>query len=73
MNESPKQRDAIAYFVSFCIELYKNANGMSGNDISRLFTKTGLTDFLVNNFQPIHSQSPQWILEEINEYLSTQK
>lgn len=46
---------------------------MTGADVSRLFNVTGLTDFLASNFESIHSQSPQWILEGINEYLSTHK
>lgn len=63
----------IAYFIAFCIELYKNANSMPGGDVARLFSETGLSEFLADNFEPIHTQSPQWILEEINEYLSTRK
>ncbi len=46
---------------------------MNGADVSRLFNETKLTEFLVDNFESIHTQSPQWILEEINEYLSSHK
>lgn len=63
--------DDIAYFIAFCIETYKNANGLSGGEVAALFSESGLTDFLCENFEPLHTQSPQWILEEINEYLST--
>lgn len=70
MDDNQKRHDDVAYFIAFCIELYKNAKGMAGGDVARLFTETDLTDFLVANFDSIHSQSPQWILEEINEYLS---
>lgn len=73
MSMDKKQNDDIAYFVAFCIEIYKNAKGMAGGAVSRLFSETGLTDFLVDNFESIHTQGPQWILEEINEYLSTHK
>ena len=73
MTDNLKHSDDVAYFISFCIEIYKNANVMTGADVSRLFNATGLTDFLASNFESIHSQSPQWILEEINEYLSTHK
>lgn len=43
---------------------------MCGAKVSQLFNETGLTEFLAANFEPIHTQSPQWILEEIDEYLS---
>lgn len=70
MDEKQRHDDDVAYFMAFCVETYKNANGMNGADVSRLFSDTGLTEFLADNFEPIHTQSPQWILEEINDYLS---
>ncbi len=70
MSGIQKQDDDKAYFISFCIELYKNANNMTGAEVSRLFAETNLTDYLLINFEPIHTQAPQWILEEINDYLS---
>lgn len=73
MENFNKYDDDIAYFIAFCIESYKNANGMNGAEVSHLFSETGLTDFLAKNFETLHSQSPRWILEEINEYLSTNK
>ncbi len=73
MKSDQKHTDDIAYFIAFCIEAYKNANRMTGGNVSHIFNETGLTNFLAENFEPIHSQSPLWILEEINEYLSTHK
>lgn len=69
MDDNQKHNDDMAYFISFCVETYKNANGMNGGEVSHLFMETGLTEFLVKNMDLIHTQSPQWILEEINEYL----
>lgn len=66
-----QRNDDIAYFISFCIELYKNANDLKGAEVSNIFNTTGLTEFLAENFESVHTQSPQWILEEINEFLST--
>ncbi|MDE6512944.1 MAG: DUF3791 domain-containing protein [Muribaculaceae bacterium] len=62
--------DAIAYFLSFCIELYKNAHSISGEEASRILGDSGALEFLAANHEVIHTQSPQWILEEIEEYLS---
>ncbi len=73
MTDELKHIDDIAYFVAFCIETYKNAQGLTGSETSRLFCKTGLTEFLEQNFESIHTKSPQWILAEIDEYLSTYK
>ena len=71
MDTEQKRNDDVAYFIAFCIEIYKHAHNMSGSDVSQLFSNTGLMEFLADNFEPIHTQSPQWILEEIDEYIHT--
>lgn len=32
---------------------------------------TGTLDYLERNHEVLHTQSPQWILEEINEFIRT--
>lgn len=73
MDMTKKHNDDVAYFIAFCIETYKNTTGLTGGEVSLLFSDTGLIEFLANNFEPLHTQSPQWIMEEINDYLSTHK
>ena len=63
--------DDVAYFIAFCVEAYKNAHGLSGAESSRILTDGGVTEFLASNYEPLHTQSPQFILSEIEEYLST--
>jgi hypothetical protein len=65
--------DNVAYFIAFCVELYKGNTGMKGSHTAILFRDSNLTKFLEENFEPIHTQSPQWILDEINDYLSSRK
>lgn len=65
-----KHKDNIAFFLSFCIEIYKNKHFLSGDQALRLLSNSGTLRFLESNFEPIHTQSPQWILEEIEDYLS---
>lgn len=63
-------KDDIAYFLSFCIELYKNSHLLTGEAAFDYLDKSGALKFLENNFESIHTQGPQWILEEIEEFLS---
>ena len=57
----------ISYFVAFCIEQYKNAKGISGDEAaSRLFS-SGVASYLADNFEVLHTQSRQWLIEEIDE------
>ena len=60
----------IAYFLSFCIEQYKNAKGMNGAEVLETFAKYGVLDYLNNHFEILHTQSRQWILEDIDEYIN---
>lgn len=53
------------YFVSFCIELLKNARVISGSEAARLLNECGALDYICNNFEVLHTQGTQWILAEI--------
>lgn len=60
----------IAYFIAFCVEIYKNANNLSGSEVCDLFEQHNVMDYLADNFEVLHTQSPQWILDEITELVS---
>lgn len=68
-----KKNQDIAYFLSFCIEQYKNEKGMNGVEALNIFTKYGVLDYLNNHFEILHTQNRQWILEDIDEYINTRK
>ncbi len=68
-----KKRQDIAYFLSFCIEQYKNVKGMDGAEVMETFAKYGVLDYLNNHFEILHTQSRQWILEDIEEFIETRK
>jgi len=59
-----------SYFVTFCIEQYKEHKGISGADASELLFASGVADYLNDNFEVLHTQSRQWLMEEIDERLN---
>lgn len=67
-----KDKD-IALFVAFCIEEYGAAKGMSGEQVLDLFTKYGVTDYLSQCFEPLHTQGRQWIVADIDEFIKIRK
>ena len=67
-----KKQD-IGYFLSFCIEQYKNAKGMDGAEVIDTFAKYDVFDYLNTHFEILHTQSRQWILEDIDEYINLRK
>lgn len=63
----------IAYFLSFCIEQYKKAKHLSGAETAEVFGRYGVLEYLEENFEALHSQSCQWILEDIEEFINLKK
>lgn len=67
-----KQQD-IAYFLSFCIEQYKNDKHLSGSDAIDVLGKYGVLDYLAEHYEMLHTQSCQWLMEDIDEYISLRR
>lgn len=63
-----KQQD-ISYFVSFCIEQYKNSKHLTGDEAMRQLDSYGVLDYLADNYEMLHTQGHQWILEDIEEFI----
>lgn len=61
-----KKDNDITYFVAFCIEQYKNAKGMDGAKAASLFFSSDVVSYLAENFNVLHTQSRQWLIEEID-------
>ena len=67
------QNNNVSYFVAFCIEQYKHAHNISGRDAMRTLNSYGVLDYLVEHFEILHTQSKQWILEDIEEFIRIRK
>ncbi len=63
----------ISYFISFCIEQYKNAKELDGAEVFNIFTKYDVLEYLKEHFEILHTQSYQWILEDIDEFINNRK
>lgn len=62
-----------AYFMSFCIEQYKHEKGLTGEQAMRVQDKYGALAYLEENFEVLHTQSRQWILEDLDEFINHRK
>lgn len=63
-----KDKD-VALFVAFCIEEYRMAKGMTGEQAFDLFLRYGVTDYLCQRYEPLHTQGRQWLIAEIDEFI----
>ena len=59
----------IAYFISFCIEQYKEAKWLSGSKTSALLAEYGVLEYLYEHWEILHTQGRQWIIEDIDEFI----
>ncbi len=49
------------------------AKKISGEEALGVFSQYGLIDYLSQNFEVLHTQSPQWLLEEVEEFINLRK
>lgn len=68
-----KHDQDIAYFLSFCIEQYKADKGISGSESAEILARYGVLDYLVDHYEVLHTQSRQWILEDIDDFIKLRK
>lgn len=68
-----KRQLDIAYFLSFCIEQYKNEKNLSGAEVALLLNRYGVLEYLKEHFDVLHTQSKQWLLADIDEYITLRK
>lgn len=64
-----KKEQDIAYFLSFCIEQYKNEKRMTGTEAMNFLNRYGVLEYLAEHFEILHTQSRQWILADIDEFI----
>ena len=69
----PPRVNDISLFVSFCIEQYKQKHGLTGEQAIQTLDKYGVLEYLEEFYEPLHMQSAQWIMEDIDEFIENRK
>ena len=72
-NMTMDKKQDIAYFLSFCIEQYKNAKHLSGSKAMKVLNGYGVLEYLAQHYETLHTQSHHWLIEDIDEYISLRK
>ena len=63
----------ITYFISFCIEQYMNEKRINEDDAILIFSEYGVFDYLKDYFDVLHTQSRQWLVADIEEFINDRK
>lgn len=60
-------------FKTYCIEAYKYAKGMKGREVIELFVKYGVLDYINEFFEPLHSTSISYIVDDIDIFIKARQ
>ena len=60
-------------FLIYCAEIYKNARHLTGQEVSRLFTRYDVWDYIYSCFEALHTTGENYIIEDIDLYISERK
>lgn len=63
----------IQKFIIFCLENYKTKNNLSGNDTSELFNTYNVFEYLEEGYEILHTQSMNYVVKEIEEFIKQRK
>lgn len=62
-----------AFFLSFCIEQYKQRHHLTGEQAMQVLAEHDVLDYLEKHYEILHTQSAQWIVEDIDNYITQRK
>lgn len=72
-----KQREnssaSVLLFLSFCVENYKEYKNLDAEETLLLFNKYNVLPYLEDVFDTLHTQGKDYIMSEIDEYISNRK
>ena len=57
------------WFLASCVELYKDEKGLSGSEAYNYLRKTNAVKFITECWDGLHTTSPQYIIDSIDEYI----
>lgn len=61
------------YFAIFCIEEYKLAKGMSGDEVVALFNKYSIIQYLERYYDALHTKGIKYLINDIDEQIEVSK
>lgn len=60
-------------FMIYCIEQYKSAKKLTGKQVSELFSRYSVWDYIYSCFEALHTTGKNYIIEDIDQYIENRK
>ena len=61
------------YFLIFCTEQYKSAKKLTGKQVSALFSRYRVWDYIYSCFEALHTTGSNYIVEDIDLYIEARQ
>lgn len=56
-------------FLIYCVERYKSAKNLTGRQVSELFSRYNVWDYIYACFEALHTTGEEYIIEDIDQYI----
>ena len=60
-------------FMIYCTEQYKSAKNLNGKQVSELFSRYEVWDYIYTCFEALHTTGVNYIIEDIDLYIEARK
>ena len=60
-------------FLVYCTERYKAAKRLTGRQVSDLFSKYSVWNYIYSCFEALHTTGENYIIEDIDQYIEARK
>ncbi len=67
------QTNGIQKFTIFCLETFKNTHKLKGKEALSLFERHGVLSYLEQGYEVLHTQSMEYVVSEIDQFLKNRK
>lgn len=57
-------------FLIYCMERYRYSKKLSGKELSDLFDKYNVYDYIISFFESLHTMGENLIIQDIDEFIT---
>ena len=61
------------FFKVFCLERYKHAHNLKGNETYRLFKEYGVLDYLGSFYDVLHTLGDRYLVADIDDFIAARQ
>ena len=57
-------------FLIYCLEQYKAAKELNGKQVSELFSRYNVWEYVYSCFEALHTTDPNYIINDIDQFIA---